>query len=147
MAILNYTTTIATEKTVAEIQTMLSKAKVQAVMTGYDAEGVLSELSFRIMTPSGLMTFRLPANIQQIYQVLARDRRIPTKLRTREQAARVAWRILKDWLAAQLALISAQMVDLEQVFLPYAQGPDGITLYESLKERRFAGLTLTDKPS
>lgn len=143
MAILNYTTQISAEKTVSEIQSMLAKAKAQAIMTEYD-EGVLSALSFRILTVAGVMTFRLPANIQKIYQVIARDKRITPKLRTREQAARVAWRIVKDWLEAQLAIVTAEMVDLEQVFLPYAQGPDGVTLYESLKDRRFSGLALPD---
>jgi hypothetical protein len=140
MPILNYTTQIATEKTVAEIQTMLARAKAQAVMSEYD-NGVLSAVSFRIMTGEGLLTFRLPANVQKIYQVLVRQR-IATKLRTREQAARVAWRIIKDWLEAQLALVSAEMVDLEQVFLPYVQSPDGSTLYETLKDQKFAGLAL-----
>jgi hypothetical protein len=144
MAILNYTTQISAEKTVTEIQSMLAKAKAQAIMTEYDPEGVLSALSFRIMTGAGVMTFRLPAKVQKIYQVIVRDRRIAPKLRTREQAARVAWRIMKDWLEAQLAIVTAEMVDLEQVFLPYAQGPDGVTLYESLKDRRFSGLALPD---
>jgi hypothetical protein len=144
MAILNYTTQISAEKTVTEIQSMLARAKAQAIMTEYDADGVLAALSFRIMTAAGVMTFRLPANIQKIHQVLVRDKRITPKLRTREQAARVAWRIMKDWLEAQLAIVTAGMVDLEQVFLPYAQGPDGVTLYESLKDRRFHGLALPD---
>jgi hypothetical protein len=143
MAILNYTTQIKVEKTVAEIQAVLAKAKAQAIMTEYD-DGVLSALSFRVQTAAGLMTFRLPANVHKIYQVIVRDKRITPKLRTREQAARVAWRILKDWLEAQLAIVTAEMVDLEQVFLPYAQGPDGVTLYESLKARKFSGLALSD---
>lgn len=144
MAILNYTTQISAEKTVAEIQAMLAKAKAQAILSEYDGEGILSALSFRILAGAGVMTFRLPANTQKIYQVIVRDRRITPKLRTREQAARVAWRIMKYWLEAQLAIVTAEMVDLEQVFLPYAQGSDGATLYESLKDRRFSGLALPD---
>jgi len=144
MAILNYSTQIAAEKTVTEIQSMLVRKKAQAIMTEYDGDGVLAALSFRIQTGAGLMTFRLPANIQKIYQVICRDKGITPKLRTKEQSARVAWRIIKDWLEAQLAIVSAEMVDLEQVFLPYAQGPDGVTLYESLKDRRFSGLALPD---
>lgn len=140
MPILNYTTSITTDKTVTEIQAMLARAKAQAVMSEY-ADGVLSALSFRINTGAGMMTFRLPANVQKIYQVLVRQRITP-KLRTREQAARVAWRIIKDWLEAQLALVSAELADLEQVFLPYAQDESGATLYEVLKDRKFHGLAL-----
>ena len=140
MPLLNYTTQIAAEKTVTEIQTMLAKAKAQAVMSEYD-DGVLCALSFRIKTVAGLMSFRLPANVQKIYQVLVRQNITP-KLRTREQAARVAWRIVKDWLEAQLALVSAELADLEQVFLPYAQDESGATLYEVLRDRNFHGLAL-----
>ena len=58
------------------------------------------------------------------------------------EAARVAWRIIKDWLEAQLALVSAELADLEQVFLPYAQNGAGVTLYEALKAGQFNGLAL-----
>lgn len=136
MAILNYTTQIAAEKTVTEIQSLLAKAKACAVLTEYD-DGVLSAISFRINSPHGLLSFRMPANIQKIYQVIVRDRRITPRLRTKEQAARVAWRILKDWLEAQMAIIEAGMVDLTQVFLPYMQSEDGTTLYEALEQRGF----------
>lgn len=78
----------------------------------------------------------MPANVQKIYQVLVRQKVTP-KLQTREQAARaawriakdrrglrprwhrrarrsrVAWRIVKDWLEAQLALVAADLADLE----------------------------------
>jgi hypothetical protein len=142
MAILNYSTQIAAGKTVTEIQQMLARAKAQAVLTEYDTEGVLIAISFRIITRFGLMSFRLPANIQKIYQVIVRDKRITPKLRTRDQACRVAWRIVKDWLEAQMAIVQAEMVDLEQVFLPYAQHPDGSTVYDALKDRQFHGLAL-----
>jgi hypothetical protein len=146
MAILNYTTQIKAEKTLAEIQIMLAKAKAQALMMEYE-DGTPSALSFRIKTGAGVMSFRLPANIQKIYQVIIRNQRITLKLRTREQAARVAWRIMKDWLEAQLAIVEAEMVDLEQVFLPYAQNSTGATLYESLKSQDFSGLALLNSPS
>lgn len=42
MAILNYTTEIPAERTAAQIQARLVKAKAQAVMFEYDADGVLS---------------------------------------------------------------------------------------------------------
>lgn len=140
MAILNYTTTIEVGKTVGEIQSILVRGKASAVMSEY-AEGILTAINFRVMTAAGLMTFRLPANVQKIYQVLVRQN-IPARLKTQEQASRVAWRIIKDWLEAQMALISAQMADIEQVFLPYAQNANGETVYETLKESQFKGLAL-----
>jgi hypothetical protein len=141
MPILNYTTSISATKTVTEIQTMLANHKAQAVMSEYDDDGVLIALSFRIKTGCGVLSFRLPSNVQRVYQVLVRQK-VPRGLQTKEQASRVAWRIVKDWLAAQLALVSAEMVEIEQVFLPYAQDNSGVTLYENLRDRQFAGLAL-----
>jgi hypothetical protein len=65
----------------------------------------------------------------------------------REQATRVAWRILKDWIEAQLALIQTGMVSVEQVFLPFAQSSSGKTLCEVLRERKFAQLLERTTPA
>jgi len=139
MPILNYTTQIAAEKTLAEIQSILIKAKASAIMQEVE-EGVIIAISFKAKTKFGDLAYRLPANINQIYNVVVRDRRIPQKLRTKEQAARVAWRIIKDWLSAQLAIIEAEMVTLDQVFLPYMQNGKGQTMYELLEEGRLNNL-------
>ena len=44
-------------------------------------------------------------------------------------------------------MIQAGLVLTEQVFLPYAQDDQGRTVFEQIRERRFAGLLLTDKPN
>lgn len=137
MAILNYTTSISTEKTVVEIQKKLVITGAQVVLSEYDKDGVLCAMSFRI---EGLH-FRLPINIEGVYQSLQKDNRVPKRLKTYEQAARVAWRIIKDWIEAQVAIIQAGQVDLVQVFLPYAQNQDGRTLYETIKEGGFKQIT------
>jgi hypothetical protein len=49
------------------------------------------------------------------------------------QAVRTAWRIVKDWTEAQLAIIETRMVTTEQVFLPYAVMRGGKTLYEHIQ--------------
>jgi len=132
MAILNYTTKITTEKTASEIQKKLADAKAQAVLCEYDDDAVMCAMSFRIMTPNGSVFFRLPANTKGVFRALQSGRNIPRKLKTKEQAARVAWRILKDWVEAQLAIVEAEMADLTEVFLPYAQNQDGQTVYGTL---------------
>ncbi len=43
---------------------------------------------------------------------------------------RVAWRITRDWVAVQMALIELQTVQLQEIFLPYILRNDGKTLYE-----------------
>lgn len=138
MPILNYTTSITVEKTTGEIQGKLAKAGAQAVMTEYDDEQVLCALSFRMMCSNILVSFRLPAQINRIYVLLQRDNKVPRKLKTRDQAARVAWRIIKDWIEAQLAIVEAQQAEMAEVFLPYAQNPaTGKTLFEQLSNDQF----------
>jgi len=143
MALLNYTTSIAAEKTVGEMQAMLAKAKASAVLSEY-SNGIISALSFQVQSPSGVLSFRLPCDVQKVYQVIVRDRKLPARLRTKEQAARISWRILKDWLEAQLALINVGMVDMQQVFLPYMQTANGKTIYERLADQNFQ-LALSDR--
>src|ERR1700735_2331785 len=108
MAILNYTTSIQAEKTASEIQAKLVKAHACAVLSEYK-DCVLSHISFRVDSIHGEMAFRLPANIDGVLKAMQRDARVPKALKTREQAARVAWRIVKDWVEAQLAIIEAEM--------------------------------------
>ena len=139
MAILNYTTSIAAEKTATEIQSMLVMAKASAVMSEYDG-GVLARISFRVNTIHGLHAFQLPANIDGVFLAMKRDRRVPNKSKTKEQAARVAWRIVKDWVEAQLAIIEADMATLPQVFLPYMQVSAEDTVYTMFEKRGFPAL-------
>jgi len=141
MPILNYTTSISAEKTAGEIQKKLAAAKAQAVLSEYDDNAIMSAMSFRIMTPHGMILFRLPANTDGVYQSLVSSEGIRPKFKTKEQAARVAWRILKDWVEAQLAIVDAEMADMTEVFLPYAQDSHGKTVYQNLKQGEFKMLT------
>lgn len=141
MPILNYTTSIAVEKTTGQIQKKLVQAGAQAVMTEYDTEHVLCALSFRMPCSGIMVSFRLPAQIDRIYVLLQRDNKVPRNLKTREQAARVAWRIIKDWIEAQLALVEAEQAEMVEVFLSYAQNPvTGKTLFEQLSNDQFTML-------
>ena len=131
MALLNYTTKIDADKTVGEIAKMLSKNGAQAVLTEYDeVDSYVTALSFRINVSGQLISFRLPSDWKPVLKVLESDNKVPRSLKHRDQAVRVAWRILKDWVEAQMALVQTRMVSTEQVFLPYAIMNDGKTLGE-----------------
>ena|ERR1700757_2667371 len=143
--LLNFSTEVAAEKTVSEIQRKLAAAGAGQVLMDYDRDGNLSELSFRIKTQFGEMAFRMPANIEAVQAILQRQFKSGrSRFTTREHAGRVAWRILKDWTEAQLALLRTGQVTIEQAFLAYAQNTNGQTVYEALCEKRFAGM-LMDK--
>jgi hypothetical protein len=138
--LLNYSTSIAVDKTVGEIHAKLAKAGAHQILNEYKT-GIVSAVSFRIETRFGDVAFRLPVRIEAVEEILRRQFRRGKFTKT-DQASRVGWRIIKDWVEAQLALIETGMVTVEQVFLPYAQNASGITLYEALKEKRFSGYAL-----
>lgn len=142
MAILNYTTQIDANKTATEIHALLIKGKADAVMNEY-ASGVLSSISFRVPTKHGIIHYRLPVNIKGVLLAMQRDRKVTRSKCTMEQAARVGWRIVKDWVEAQLAIIQADMAEMSEVFLPYAVTSDGRTVYERFDKGGCGTLAIT----
>lgn len=133
MALLNYTTSIEASKTVSEIQKILAKHGAKSILIDYDTEGLVEALSFRVTTPQGDAGIKLPVNPDTVLTVLTRQCRlgkVPNRYVNRPQAVRVAWRIIKDWVEAQMAILETEMVKMEQIFLPYVIGRDGRTLYE-----------------
>jgi hypothetical protein len=129
MPLLNYTTSVAAPKTAAEMQQLLAKAGASRVMVEYDSDGAPEGLAFTITTAHGPRSFALPVDPGPVEKVL-RAQRVERRYQGREQATKVAWRITKDWLEAQLALIATEMVALDQVMLPYMQDDDGRTVYD-----------------
>ena len=138
MAILNYTTTIESYKTVAEIEKILVKHKAKSIMKDYQDESIVA-LSFLIDVGYNQIPIKLPAKIEECYMVLCNEKKNGTKniKATKEQAERVAWRILKDWIEAQMALLDINMVKFEEVFMPYIVDSNGKTLFEKLEEKQF----------
>lgn len=139
MAILNYTTTVDAFKTVSEIEYILMKHKAKSIMKNYEGEAITG-LSFLIDTGIQQIPVRLPVKVDECLKVLKKEKRENPRKQikdTREQAERVAWRILKDWVEAQMALLDIEMVRFEEIFLPYIEVPGGQTIYERLEEKQF----------
>lgn len=134
MPILNYTTSIDAHKTGMEISSILARHGASMIATMYDA-GQPAGIAFKIMTPQGLLDYRLPANTSGVLAKLKQSRQVPQRSKTQEQATRVAWRILKDWVEAQLAIVEAGMVALDEVMLPYMVGDGGQTWGELYRSR------------
>jgi hypothetical protein len=139
MPLLNYTTTVNVDRTVGEIQKTLAAHGAKSIQIDYDG-GLPSALAFFAQTPFGERAYVLPANVDGVWQTLVqqgRSRKIPNRFVTKAQAARVAWRIVKDWTEAQMAIIEAGMVPLDQVMLPYMQ-VGSQSLYDAMKESQLA---------
>ena len=139
MAILNYTTTIDAFKTASEIEYILIKHKAKSIMKNYEGESITG-LSFLIDTGVNQIPVRLPVRVDECLEVLKREKKNSPRSNikaTKEQAERVAWRILKDWIEAQMALLDIEMVRFEEIFMPYIETNNGQTIYERLEEKQF----------
>jgi hypothetical protein len=136
MPLLNYTTQISADKTITEIQKCLATHGAKMIVNEYDDNGFIIGLSFAIELDGQKVGFRLPCDWRPVLQILEEDRKVPRNKKTQEQAIRVAWRIIKDWVEAQMAIVETKMVKTEQVFLPYAVQKNGKTLYDNVIESK-----------
>jgi hypothetical protein len=138
--LLNYTTSIDATKTLAEISSILARHGAKAINTGYE-NGQPCSVAFVVPTSFGDRPFQLPARIGCVWQTLqaqAKKGKVPPRYATREQAPRVAWRIVKDWIEAQMAIVESGMVGMEEVFLPYMLGPTGQTVFQVMQAQQLA---------
>lgn len=134
---LNYTTKIPASRTGGECLNLLAEAGAHAVSITYKDRQPIG-LAFRLDTAGGRKDFALPIDgvaMQAVLRKALRDdpphvsRTEKEHMLTIEHAWNVAWRVIRDWLEAQLALIAAQMATLDQVMLPYLEVAQGETLY------------------
>lgn len=141
MPTLNYTTTVPASRTIAEMQEALARHGAQTIAIDYH-DGRPAGIAFMLTTPQGPKAFTLPVDVQAVHRLLSdqKNGRNGQKRNGRvddrpAQAERVAWRVVRDWLLAQLAIIEAQMATLDQVMLPYMRVDDSRTLYEAYRDR------------
>jgi hypothetical protein len=148
MGLLNYTTKIDADKTAQEIAKELSMHGARAVLTEYDEkEGLVVAISFKINVDGADVAIKLPCDYKPVYAIMAKDKdfehmwnkekRAKQESELRAQSVRTAWRIVKDWVEAQMALIETKMVKTEQVFLPYVVTKSGQTVFEKMVENKF----------
>lgn len=106
---LNYTTAVPVARTVGECQEMLAAAGAASVAVHYEG-GDPCGLSFQLRTPHGPRSFTLPVNIDGVRAMLvkaSKDGKLRSdgyrvaKFETREHAASVAWRVIRDWVEAE----------------------------------------------
>ena len=117
MPLLRYTTTIVATKTALEIQGILASHGATATLTEFK-DGEVVAISFKVKTASGELPFKIPVNADAVLEVLKRGK-APLRYQNREHAVRVAWRIAKVWLEAQMAIVETGMVKMDEVFMPY----------------------------
>ena len=133
MAILNYTTKIEPSKTIGEIQSMIARHGAQSFSTQYEDKEI-SALFFALPVNGQTINFRLPSNWRGVFEVIKKDYKIPRSFKDPDQAKRCAWRIVKDWVEAQLAIIESGQANITEVFMPYMINHHGQTLFQKFTE-------------
>ncbi len=134
MPILYYTTTINAHKTISEVQQHLAEVGAKRVGVDYGNDRKPEALLF-VLDQGGIpVSYRLPCNFPEMLAAMVNDGGVPNKYCNEDQAMRTGWRIIKVWVEAQTAMIQAGLAQTQEVFLPYAVGSDGRTLYEYFVE-------------
>ncbi len=133
MPILNYTTSVPVDRTMMQIQKILVKHGATNISTDY-IDGQPASMMFLIDISGQWISYRLPCRHGRVFRILERDPRVQPRYRTEEHALRVSWRIVKDWIEAQMALIEAELASLPEVFLPYVVTNDGRTVADRFLE-------------
>ena len=114
MALLNYTTTVDAIKTAGEIEVILIKGGAKAIQKEIDNGKVIS-IKFIVDSPIGTIPIELPVQIAAVAEILRQQKKNNPRIKTSlDQAERTAWRCLKDWVEAQMALIEIGMVSIDQ---------------------------------
>ena len=108
-----------------EIQGALARAGATKIMVDYES-GKPTAVTFAIETAAGMRGFRLPAAVDGTLRVFTAQR----IKADRDQAERTAWRNIRDWVLAQLALVESCDIAVDEVFFPYLTDKSGKTLYQ-----------------
>ena len=140
MGILDYTTKVPVSRTISQIQAKLVEHGARAIIMEYGDDGRVDALAFNVKMPNRDLPIRLPINTAATLKVLQRqaaDREIPAGYAKDDHAYRVAWRNIYHWVSAQMALLSTEMVKMDEIFLPYVITPGGQTIYQVVAGKDF----------
>ena len=133
MAILNYTTQVAADKTISEIYQILLKAKAKEISFENDEQGDTIAVKFMIIFLDSPLWFRVQPNYTGVLEAMRRDK-VQNRFCNSRQAFNVAWRITKDAIEAQMAIVQSNQGEIAQVFLPYAVDSEQRTVFSVFKE-------------
>lgn len=135
----NASTSVDYWKTLGEIHMALSRGGATHVNVRHEG-GAPVGISFAIEIDHFPLNFVLPCQVTGIAEILRRSKEGGNRRGAAsfdEKVLRVGWRIIKDWIDAQIAFIEAQKAEdrlraLATVFLPYATNINGETLADRL---------------
>jgi hypothetical protein len=142
----NYTSEKPIDRIFAELQQTLGTHGSKQISYHYGDDGKVHGVTFVIKVGERFLPIKLPARVQNAQALLKQQwdaglishKRGAEKTYGYEQAYRVAWRNILDWVQAQMALLDIGMAKMEEVFLPYVVNREGKTLFEYYEQHGFA---------
>ncbi|HLW02700.1 MAG TPA: hypothetical protein VKT82_28860 [Ktedonobacterales bacterium] len=145
MAIKNYTSDKPIDSIIAELQQTLVSHGAKQISFEYGDDGRVQGISFTIKAHERFIPVKLPARVENAQAVLKKQweegvishKRGAENTYGYEQAYRVAWRNILDWVQAQMALLEIGMAKMEEVFLPYMVTKTGETFFEATQRKDF----------
>lgn len=121
----NYTTTIPAFKSISEIQEFLIAFGTQNIIMDNE-DSKIKAIKFTYRIGDMILPFIIPANVDNTVEVLWKEylkhrtrQARKTKEDFREEAERISWRIARDWVHAQLSILTIQAADFIDVFAGY----------------------------
>ena len=140
IGLLNYSTKKAAEESAEEIKTKLMSHGVQDVKFDFGEVVVTIEfLRSKLITKNEMASYKITTKIAPVYKVL-KDQEWSGEIKiaiTQSQAKRVAWRIVKRWIDAQLAFVETGMLSFDEVFLSYkVDEGTGLSLIEEYQTKQ-----------
>lgn len=118
--LLNFSTSIDANKTAGEVQAMLAAKGVKQVSIDY-TNGEPQALTFSIEALNQLFHFRMLADVEGVFAAMKQNSSISRNLKTKQQAAKVAWRILKSWVEIEVARVEISGAKYEEGKIAYIE--------------------------
>lgn len=133
MPIKNYTTQVPTYRSIQEIQDTLVKHGATGFLLEYEqGTGRIKALKFILELEGNRLPFQLPVDWRSFQEVLKKDG--VRRWEDEDYCYRVAWRVIRDWTMAQMALYETRMVSMPQIFLPYAMVNKDQTFFDKISK-------------
>lgn len=136
MAIKNYTSEVAAEKSLAKIEKLLVSAGARKIMKDYSPNEQPCSITFQLPIKGKMVSYRLTAKLEELYNHFTSQYVRPTTKSLQnslDQAERTAWKIISDWVEIQLTMIELNQGKTDELFLPFMHNGHS-SFYEVLIE-------------
>ncbi len=141
----NYTSSISVDRSVSYIEKKLVQHGARDILKRFGGDGRITGICFNMAVNGLTVPFQLPSKTAACEKILRENlsprARPETHKKIKEQAERTSWKILSDWVEAQMAMIELAQVDFMEVFMPYMFDPTKEkTVYQIAAESNFKKL-------